>query len=76
MFVGQLCGDVDGDGQVTIFDASLIQRYLAGMDPDPFLSEHADADGDGQVTIFDASAIQRWLADLGDYDKIGKPIPA
>ncbi len=69
-----ILGDVDGDGKVTIYDASAIQRYLAGMEPDPFNEAAADADGDGKVTIYDASAIQRYLAGMDAPEGIGNPI--
>ena len=55
-------GDVDGDRNVTILDATHIQRELAGLDNARFVDEAADTDGDGEVTILDATCIQRWLA--------------
>ena len=69
-----ILGDVDGDGEVTILDATFIQRYLAGI-PIPFeLNEAiADVDGDGEVTIIDATYIQRWLASLNAPKGIGQP---
>ena len=69
-----LLGDVDGDGEVTIFDATAIQRKLADLPVAFFDEAAADVDGDGEVTIFDATYIQRWLAELSDDDNIGKPI--
>ena len=58
-----LLGDADGDGEVSIFDITLIQRYLAGV-ADEIDAAAADVDGDGEVSIFDATAIQRWLAGI------------
>jgi hypothetical protein len=56
-------GDADGDGNITIVDATVIQRHLAGIET---LSgealKRADADRDGSVTILDATLIQRYLA--------------
>ncbi len=69
---GGLVGDVDGDGKVTIYDASAIQRHLAGMAVSVFITEVADADGDGKITIYDASAIQRYLAGMPANAAIGK----
>lgn len=70
-----ILGDVDGDGVVTIIDATYIQRKLASI---PILFELnetvADTDEDGSVTIIDATYIQRWLANLPSNDNIGKPI--
>lgn len=70
-----LLGDVDGDDEVTILDATFIQRKLASI---PISIEFndivADTDCDGSVSIIDATYIQRWLANLKSNDNIGKPI--
>ncbi len=70
-----LTGDVDGDGEVTIIDATYIQRHLASI-PIPFVLNEviADTDEDGSVTILDATFIQRWFASLPSNENIGKPI--
>jgi hypothetical protein len=70
-----ILGDTDGDGRVTILDATYIQRKLAGL-PIPFSFNHtvSDVDGDGEVTILDATFIQRWLVNLPSPDLIGEPI--
>ena len=59
-----LIGDADGDGQVTIVDATWIQRYLASFTLDFFDETAADVDGDGEVSILDATWIQRYLAEM------------
>lgn len=64
-----LLGDVDGDGKVTILDATAIQRKLAGL-PTAFAELAADTDQDGKMTILDATAIQRWLAGLPTNENI------
>ena len=64
-------GDADGDGEVTILDATAIQRHLASLPTAVFLEAPADADEDGEVTILDATAIQRWLASLPTNPNIG-----
>ena len=69
-----ILGDVDGDGTVTIVDATYIQRRLADLPTDSFVEAAADADQDGMITIIDATFIQRWLADLPSNENIGKPI--
>ena len=70
-----ILGDVDGDGEVTIIDATYIQRKLASIPiPFEFDDNAADTDGDSSVTIIDATYIQRWLASLTSNDNIGKPI--
>ena len=69
-----IIGDADCDGEITILDATAIQRHLASLETKAFDELAADADGDGEVTILDATAIQRWLAGLPSHEGIGKPI--
>ena len=55
------------DGDVTVLDATHIQRYLVDLvsfDEENYLA--ADVDGDGTVTLFDVALIQYYL--LGDID--------
>ena len=60
-------GDADGDGEVTILDATRIQRCIAELEPANNISmKNAEADGDGMVTILDATRIQRLIAELID----------
>ena len=56
-----LRGDADGDGEVTITDATAIQRTLAEIPTASFFEKAADVDGDG-LNIMDATNIQRYLA--------------
>lgn len=67
-------GDVDGDGDVSIIDATCIQRYLAEIPVYAYNEEAADTDGDGSVTIIDATCIQRYLVQLACPEGIGDPI--
>ncbi len=61
-------GDVDEDGEVSILDATRIQRSLAGLFDLNTLQDYlADVDGNGTATIIDATIIQRALADIS-YD--------
>ena len=69
-----ILGDADTDGEVTIFDATTIQRYLAELPVSAFDERAADADEDDDVTIFDATSVQRHLAELPTNQNIGKPI--
>lgn len=58
-------GDADGDGKVTISDATMIQKYLAEFEmPGNFVLESCDVDGDGSVTVSDVTCIQKYLADF------------
>ncbi len=61
-----ILGDVDGDGEVTSVDATLIQRYDVQMSVgDNFDLTAADVNGDGEVDILDVTLIQRYLAGIG-----------
>ena len=69
-----LLGDVDGDGEVTIIDATYIQRVLADLPVQAYNAAAADTDRDGEVTILDATNIQRYIAGLSAPAGIGKPM--
>lgn len=62
-----ILGDVDGDGYVDSWDASLLLRYEAGLiDESTINLSAADVDGDGFVDSWDASLILRYEAGLID----------
>ena len=66
-------GDSDGDGEITILDATIIQRYLASFvvcNPER-VEQCGDVNGDG-VDIIDATCIQRYLAAFTDPYHIGE----
>ncbi len=66
-----IVGDADGDGRVSIFDATTIQRKLAFFDVVMFNEIAADVNSGG-LDIVDATMIQRWLAGLENALGIGK----
>ena len=57
-------GDADGDGEVSIIDATVIQRHEASIAAGAFCKPLADVDGDKEVSIIDATLIQRHEAGL------------
>lgn len=59
-----LYGDVDGDGEITVLDATDLQRYLNMAVELGNVFEACDVDNDGYVTIMDATVIQRYLAKM------------
>ena len=61
-------GDLDGDGVVTILEATLIQKYLAKATElsDEQLAK-ADYNYDGQVDINDATFVQKYLAGMNIF---------
>ena len=69
-------GDVDGDTETTIIDASYIQRYNTRI-PVPFTDEemlHGDVDGDGEATMLDATCIQRYSTHINVPYPIGEAV--
>ena len=56
-----MLGDVDGDGELTDWDAIVLNRYLAGWEVE-INSAAADTDGDNELTDWDAIVLERNLA--------------
>ena len=58
-------GDVDGDGEVTVMDATLVQKYIVSLETltDSQLNV-ADVNGDGEITVLDATQIQKIIVNL------------
>ena len=54
-------GDANGDGTVSLLDATLISQYLAGWEVDMNMIS-ADANGDGTISLLDATLISQYLA--------------
>ena len=70
-----ILGDVDLDGNISVKDATLIQKHIAKLDT---LSANslicADVDGDSKVAITDTSNIQKFVAKIQTNYPIGQPI--
>ena len=60
-----LLGDVNGDGNINIFDALMILQHIKG-DIDLSDVPAADVNGDGNINIFDALMILQHIK--GDID--------
>lgn len=61
-----LIGDTNGDGIITVLDATLIQRHAAAFITLTGNSlKAADASLDGVVSVYDATAVQRYS---GEFD--------
>ena len=64
LYNGPVFGDVDGDGNVTIDDATLIQE--AGVELVSFTNlqkQLADVNGDGRISVLDVTCVQKYLAE-------------
>lgn len=66
-------GDADGSGEVTIIDATAVQRRLAELPIASFDEKAADVDGDG-LNILDATRIQRYLAEFDNTYHINETV--
>lgn len=59
----KIMGDADGDWEVSVMDATTVQRHMARLDT---LSEYrfiyADTTRDGEIDVMDATIIQRFIA--------------
>ena len=70
-----LLGDANGDGKITISDATMIQRYIADYNmPANFQIKACDVNGDKSININDVTEIQRFLADFGNPYHIGESV--
>ena len=59
-----ILGDADSDCEVTILDATAIQRYLAGIIKEEYIDLDAACISEQEVTILDATYIRRYLAGI------------
>lgn len=59
-------GDADGDGEVTLIDATVVQRVLAYMqeDPDGGIALRGDIDANESLEAIDATFIMRYNAEM------------
>lgn len=61
-------GDVDRDNDISALDATLIQRFAAGIrEPSELQLALSDADGDGDMSILDATVILRYAAGFPNH---------
>ena len=60
-------GDVDADSNVSVMDATEIQRHIAkAITLSDDATKCADVDGDSSVSVMDATTIQRYVAKVID----------
>ena len=64
-------GDIDGDGDITILDATFMQRVMAGEDL-TYDAEKSDVTGDKIVSLKDAVIARKYLAGISVSSDIGK----
>ena len=57
-----LLGDVNGDGEITIVDSTILQKYIVGQTTlDDETLNVADVNKDGAITVVDATLIQKFV---------------
>jgi len=60
--VGQKNGDVNGDGEVTLFDAMYLAKHVLGESGFEEINEEAsDVNGDAEITLFDAMYLAKYV---------------
>ena len=63
--VGLTCGDTDLSGYISVADATLVQKYVAGIeDFDKLQLFNSDVDHDGEISVVDATLIQKHIVGL------------
>lgn len=63
-------GDVNGDGQITILDATDVQIYVSGLSYN-ILHDCSDVNFDGIISVLDATEIQLYVAGIIDeFEKV------
>lgn len=67
-------GDANGDGRISVLDATEIQKHLVSLTqiPDEYYSTICDVTLDGRVSILDATEIQKYLVGLSAYNVVGQ----
>lgn len=65
-------GEVNGDGDITIVDATLVQKHVVQLET---LSADkqilADVNGDNTISVVDATLIQKYIVQLEDWGRTG-----
>ena len=60
-----ILGDVNGDGYITVTDATSVVSHILQETPQEFIEEAADVNHDGRISVTDAAAIVRIILDGG-----------
>jgi hypothetical protein len=63
--VGLTCGDTDLSGYISVTDATLVQKYVVGIeDFDNLQLFNSDVNHDGEISVVDATLIQKYIVGL------------
>ena len=71
-----ILGDADGDGEISILDATKIQRVLASIDPDDdgMITLRGNVNDASELNILHATKIQRFIAGYEVAEPIGTEV--
>lgn len=63
-------GDVNGDGEVDLFDFALIKRAILGIsEPSGIYWKAADCNKDGELDLFDFAVVKRYILGVGNISQ-------
>ena len=63
-------GDVNGDGDIDLFDFALIKRAILGVsEPSGIYWKAADCNKDGELDLFDFAVIKRYILGIGNINQ-------
>lgn len=61
-------GDVNSDGDISVVDATLVQKYIVGLENLKDLQKKsADVNDDNEITVVDATLIQKYVVGLDNF---------
>ncbi len=63
-------GDVNGDGEIDLFDFAQIKRSILGIaDPSGIYWKAADCNRDGELDLFDFAKVKRYILGIGSINQ-------
>ena len=61
-------GDVNSDGDISVVDATLVQKYIVGLENlKDFQKKSADVNDNNEISVVDATLIQKYIVGLDNF---------
>jgi len=61
-------GDVNSDGDISVVDATLVQKYIVGLENlKDFQKKSADVNDNNEISVVDATLIQKYIVGLDKF---------
>lgn len=61
-------GDVNSDGDISVVDATLVQKYIVDLENlKDFQKKSADVNDDNEISVVDATLIQKYIVGLDNF---------